>query len=112
LRPRTETGRLLSGRGEPVDAAGEPPFLKLDRSATRQAPHDERCERITRAAIAVARSFGLRPLANGVESGEHARWLAANGAEELQGYYLGQPMTAPDFADWLRTARARDAIDT
>ncbi|HTJ25425.1 MAG TPA: EAL domain-containing protein [Candidatus Limnocylindria bacterium] len=83
-------------------------FLKIDPDVTRQAPHDDRSKRITRAAIGLARSFGLRPLADGVESVEHARWLASNGVEELQGYYLGQPMTAPDFADWLRASRSRE----
>jgi diguanylate cyclase (GGDEF)-like protein len=82
-------------------------FLKIDPVVTRHAPGDERSQRIARAAIGLARAFGLRALADGVEGQEHARWLASNGVEELQGYYLGQPMTAPDFADWLRASRAR-----
>ena len=34
-----------------------------------------------------------------------------NGVEQLQGYLIAQPMTAPDFADWLRSSRpgVRDA---
>ncbi len=40
------------------------------------------------ALNSVARAFGLRPLADGVESQEHASWLAANGVEELQGYFV------------------------
>jgi diguanylate cyclase (GGDEF)-like protein len=84
-------------------------FLKIDRRVTQLAPRDERAQRIARTAILVARSFGLRPLAEGVESSEHAKWLADSGVEELQGYFFAQPMTAPDFSDWLFAARRRTA---
>jgi diguanylate cyclase (GGDEF)-like protein len=82
-------------------------FAKIDPRVTREAPRDERSARIARAAIGLVRAFGLRPLGDGVESAEHARWLVENGVDELQGYYLGQPMTAPDFADWLQVAHAQ-----
>jgi diguanylate cyclase (GGDEF)-like protein len=76
-------------------------FLKIDRRVTQLAPRDERAQRIARTAILVARSFGLRPLAEGVESSEHAKWLADSGVEELQGYFF---RSADDGAGFRRLA--------
>ena len=81
-------------------------FLKIDPRVTHRASHDLAWERVARASIAVAKALGIRPLADGVENRDQARWLAQNGVEELQGYFLAQPMTAPDFGDWLRSTNA------
>ncbi len=84
-------------------------FLKIGRRITQNAAYDQRYERIARAAIAVTRALGLQPIADGVESREQAHWLTENGAEQLQGYFLAQPMTTPDFADWLAWSTAAAA---
>jgi diguanylate cyclase (GGDEF)-like protein len=76
-------------------------FLKIGRRITQNAAYDPRYQRIARAAIAVTQALDVQPIADGVESREQARWLTENGAEQLQGYFLAQPMTTPDFAEWL-----------
>jgi diguanylate cyclase (GGDEF)-like protein len=81
-------------------------FLKIGRRITQAAAYDQRYERIARAAIAVTKALRLQPIADGVESREQARWLANNGADQLQGYFLALPMTTPDFADWLNWSTA------
>ena len=89
-------------------------FLKISRSITERAWHDERWRRVARSAIAFAHALEVRPLADGVQNAEQARWLAENGIEAVQGYFFAQPMTAPDFAEWMRSSRAaeRDAYET
>jgi diguanylate cyclase (GGDEF)-like protein len=86
-------------------------FIKIDRRVTSPNAEDGQWKRVARAAIGVAQTLQIRTIADGVEEREQAKWLVANGVEQLQGYLLGQPMTAPDFADWLRSGRAnvRDA---
>jgi EAL domain-containing protein (putative c-di-GMP-specific phosphodiesterase class I) len=86
-------------------------FIKIDRRVTSPNAEDSQWKRVARAAIGVAQTLQIRTIADGVEEREQAKWLVANGVEQLQGYLLGQPMTAPDFADWLRSGRAnvRDA---
>jgi diguanylate cyclase (GGDEF)-like protein len=84
-------------------------FIKIGRSVTERAWQDERWKRIARAAIALAEAVEVRPFADGVQNAEQARWLAENGIEAMQGYLFAQPMTAPDFAEWVRASRAEAA---
>ncbi|GAC1571666.1 MAG: hypothetical protein NVS3B7_02010 [Candidatus Elarobacter sp.] len=86
-------------------------FIKIDRRVTNPTAGDAQWKRVARAAIGVAQTLQIRTIADGVEDREQAKWLVANGVEGLQGYLIAQPMTAPDFADWLRSGRAgvRDA---
>ena len=84
-------------------------FLKIGRRITQSAAYDPRYERVARAAISVAQALGVEPIADGVESREQACWLSENGVGQLQGYFLAQPMTSPDFADWLKWSNATQA---
>ena len=80
-------------------------FIKVDRRVTNPTGSDGQWKRVARAAIGVAQTLQLRTIADGVEDREQAKWLVANGVEQMQGYLIAQPMTAPDFTDWLRSAR-------
>ncbi len=81
-------------------------FIKIDRRVTNPVAQEGPWKRVARAAIGVAQTLQIRTIAEGVEEREQARWLVANGVEHLQGYLIAQPMTAPDFADWLQSSRA------
>ena len=81
-------------------------FIKVDRRVTNPMAGDGQWKRVARAAIGIAQTLQIRTIADGVEDREQAKWLVANGVEQMQGYLIAQPMTAPDFADWLRSARA------
>jgi diguanylate cyclase (GGDEF)-like protein len=81
-------------------------FIKVDRRVTNPAAGDGQWKRVARAAIGVAQTLQIRTIADGVEDREQAKWLVANGVEQMQGYLIAQPMTAPDFTDWLRSSRA------
>ena len=80
-------------------------FIKVDRRVTSPSAGDGRWKRVARAAIGAAQTLQIRTIADGVEDREQAKWLVDNGVEQMQGYLIAQPMTAPDFADWLRSAR-------
>jgi diguanylate cyclase (GGDEF)-like protein len=80
-------------------------FIKVDRRVTSPSAGDGRWKRVARAAIGIAQTLQIRTIADGVEDREQAKWLVDNGVEQMQGYLIAQPMTAPDFADWLRSAR-------
>jgi EAL domain-containing protein (putative c-di-GMP-specific phosphodiesterase class I) len=81
-------------------------FIKVDRRVTNPMAGDGQWKRVARAAIGIAQTLQIRTIADGVEDREQAKWLVANGVEQMQGYLIAQPMTAPDFTDWLRSARA------
>jgi len=80
-------------------------FIKVDRQVTNPVAGDGQWKRVARAAIGIAQTLQIRTIADGVEDREQAKWLISNGVEQMQGYLIAQPMTAPDFADWLRSAR-------
>jgi predicted signal transduction protein with EAL and GGDEF domain len=50
----------------------------------------------------MARSLGLRVVAEGVETREQLRFLQAHACDEAQGYYFSRPVPADRFADLLR----------
>ncbi len=55
----------------------------------------------------MARSLGLRTVAEGVETREQALELARLGCDQAQGYYFGRPLPADAFtAIWGETMAA------
>jgi diguanylate cyclase (GGDEF)-like protein/PAS domain S-box-containing protein len=82
-------GRL---RGLRVD------LLKIDLSFLRDIPGDEEARRMMTAIIQLARTLGLTPVAEGVESEEQCRFLLDQGCALAQGHQLGRPVSPSDFA--------------
>jgi diguanylate cyclase (GGDEF)-like protein/PAS domain S-box-containing protein len=91
---------LAALRRLPVDC------LKVDRSFVAELAEGH--AEIASAVIALARSLGLRTVAEGVETAAQAAELARLGADALQGFDLAPPMTGAATADWF-AARTRVA---
>src|SRR5687768_7361156 len=64
---------------------------------------DESDALIVRSTIGLARSLGLRVVAEGVETEEAWARLVALGCDVAQGYYLCKPKPADELAAWLAT---------
>jgi EAL domain-containing protein (putative c-di-GMP-specific phosphodiesterase class I) len=52
---------------------------------------------VVSAIIALARAFGLKSTAEGVETEVQLRELRDRGCDEVQGYLVAKPMPAPEF---------------
>ena len=76
--------------------------LKIDRSFVKDLPDDARSAAIARAIIQMARSLGLRTVAEGVETVAQRAWMRAHGCHELQGFLEARPMPPAAFEAWLR----------
>ena len=76
--------------------------LKIDQSFVRNLVTDEHNEKIIRAIIALAHSFTLPVLAEGVETEEQFRKLEEEGCDEVQGYLFSRPTNAEEFERFLR----------
>jgi diguanylate cyclase (GGDEF)-like protein len=76
--------------------------LKLDRSFVKGLPGNGKDAALVRAAIDLAHDLGLEVLAEGVETAAALEWLAGHGCEQAQGYLIGKPMPAEQFATWVR----------
>ncbi|XDY96632.1 EAL domain-containing protein [Pseudomonas benzenivorans] len=72
--------------------------LKIDRSFVDGLPDGEQDAQIARAIIAMAHSLNLAVIAEGVESQAQLDFLRQHECDEVQGYLLGRPMPAQQFA--------------
>lgn len=68
--------------------------IKLDRSFIARLGESEQADAITRAVIALAHTLSMRIVAEGVETPDQHRFLAAEGCDLLQGYLFGRPAPA------------------
>lgn len=76
--------------------------LKIDQSFMRDLERDPGTALIVAGVIAMARSLGLRTIAEGVETAAQADWLVSAGCDEVQGYRYARPMPAQQYERWLR----------
>ena len=84
----------------PIDA------LKIDHSFIRDITTDPEDAMITLAIIGLAHSLRLKVVAEGVETQQQLELLAANGCDEIQGYYFSIPTTAEECAKMMREKRS------
>ncbi len=80
--------------------------LKIDQSFVRDMLVDKGDNAIVKGVIALAKAFGLKTVAEGVESMEHFDALLAMNCESGQGYGIALPMPASDFVGWALTNSA------
>jgi EAL domain-containing protein (putative c-di-GMP-specific phosphodiesterase class I) len=70
-------GRL---RNSPLDG------IMIDRSFVEEVGHDHEARAVCRAAIALGHAFGLRIIAEGIETEAQAQFLVAEQCHEGQGH--------------------------
>jgi diguanylate cyclase (GGDEF)-like protein len=75
--------------------------LKIDKSFVIDMQGDPGNIAIVQAAIELGHNLGLTVVAEGVESDETWRRLRALGCDVAQGWLIGRPLPAADFANWL-----------
>jgi PAS domain S-box-containing protein len=66
-------------------------YLKIDRSHSADLSRDPTDLRLVRSIVAIARQFGHRTIAEGVESAGVMDVLRAEGVDYAQGYFVGRP---------------------
>jgi diguanylate cyclase len=74
--------------------------LKIDRAFVSDLADSEGARSIALAVMQMAKSLGLRVVAEGVETEAQRDILIGMGCDELQGYLYGKPMPAASLAVW------------
>ena len=78
--------------------------LKIDRSFVRDLGITPQSPAIVSAIVALAKSLGLRVVAEGVEMLRQMEVLPRPGCSVMQGYLFCRPMPGADLEHWLETA--------
>ncbi|MDL2354041.1 MAG: EAL domain-containing protein [Pseudomonadota bacterium] len=80
--------------------------LKLDQSFVKDITCDADDLSIARAVIAMAHGLRLTVIAEGVETADQLALLAANGCDEIQGYFFSRPVDGEACAAMLRAHKS------
>ncbi|MES9818074.1 MAG: EAL domain-containing protein [Candidatus Thiodiazotropha sp.] len=75
--------------------------IKIDRSFIRDVTTDPEDAALCEAIIAMAHHLGLKVVAEGVETKAQWQFLHKSGCDYAQGFYIGRPMAAARFTDFL-----------
>ena len=74
-----------------------PSVLKIDRHFIQLVVDDESARPLVASIIGIGKSLGMRVVAEGVETEEHATIVGDMGSDYLQGFYFGKPMSEDDL---------------
>ncbi len=80
-------------------------MLKIDRTFIRDVSEDESDRAIVVSIVNIAKAFGLRVVAEGIENVDQATFVRDIGCDDGQGFWLGRSQPPVDFAKMLRAAQ-------
>lgn len=85
--------------------------LKIDQSFVRDITENINDRTLVTTIISLAHNFGLKVIAEGVETAEQLEFLQQNNCDHYQGYYFGQPLPIAAFEALLKTSK-KNVADT
>ena len=79
--------------------------IKIDKSFVKDMAANHHDAVIVRSTVELGHNLGMKVIAEGVENQVVWDKLKALGCDSAQGYYMGRPVAADKFTDWLRQSR-------
>lgn len=79
--------------------------LKIDRIFVEKMQKNPKDKAIVKATIELAHSLGLKVIADGVDDKDLFGELKDLGCDYAQGTYVGKPMNAKEFEEWIQIPR-------
>jgi EAL domain-containing protein (putative c-di-GMP-specific phosphodiesterase class I) len=80
-------------------------MLKIDRTFIRDVTEDESDRAIVVSIVNIAKAFGMRVVAEGIETDEQAAFVCELGCDDGQGFRLGRSQSPADFTKLLVDAK-------
>lgn len=75
--------------------------LKIDRAFITDISSDNDDVAIVEAVLGLGQHFNMKIVAEGVEDEDQLNFLADQGCDLAQGYFISQPMSLQDYIAWL-----------
>jgi EAL domain-containing protein (putative c-di-GMP-specific phosphodiesterase class I) len=75
--------------------------IKIDKRFVGTIAIDQRDRQIVKTVIALAHAFGMRVVAEGVDSAEAVAAIAELECEMAQGFFIGRPMRGNLLPEWI-----------
>ncbi|MAU41732.1 MAG: hypothetical protein CMF31_08925 [Kordiimonas sp.] len=76
--------------------------LKIDQAFVRDMTHDSGIASIVEAVVNLGHSFGLKVIAEGVETADQLGLLSIMNCDQIQGYYISKPLNVMELTEWIR----------
>ncbi len=86
--------------------------LKIDRSFVTEVDTNPANQEIVKAMIAMGKSFGMKTLAEGVESEGELEFLFDLGCDHVQGYYFSKAVGEADFQRFLMSGGSFSSVSS
>ncbi len=78
--------------------------IKIDRCLVSNIATHPKDDAIVKSIVCLARNFGLKTVAEGVEDLAALDAVRLAGCDEVQGYYFAKPMPSSELSAYMRTA--------
>lgn len=85
-------------------------YLKIDRSFIQNLTAANKDLVLCRAILSIAKSFGYKVVAEGVETIEHEKLLCSIGCHYLQGFLYSKPIPASEFEDRFLDSASHNSL--
>lgn len=75
--------------------------VKIDKSFVQALVDSEKASAVIRGIVGLARSLGMKTVAEGVESQRQVEKLKDAGCDSIQGYLVSRPLDSEAFAKFM-----------
>ena len=79
--------------------------IKLSIDMIKEFFTNSKAKMAVRAVMAMARSMGIKVVAEGIENKEAVETMVREGIDFVQGYYFAKPLSMPEFLEFIKNAQ-------
>ena len=84
--------------------------VKIDKSFVQNAAGDHRDRALVRSTVELGHALGLQVVAEGVEDADTYTFLAGEGCDIVQGYFISEPLPGAEFTGWLQDSQPAGGV--